>query len=530
VPRSAREDGSSALDLFHAPVSQWFRTTLGEPTPAQTRAWPAIAAGRSTLLLAPTGSGKTLAAFLAAIDRLMFSPEPPAGARCRVLYISPLKALGVDIERNLRAPLAGIAAAATRAGRAAPRADVAVRSGDTPAGRARAAAATSARHPDHHAGVAVSAAHVGGARALPTSRRDRRRDPLAGRRQARRAPLPVARAARGAATIAGRDRPRCSASGCRRRSGRSKRSRGCSAGFDPPAARSPRPVEIVDAGVAQGVGAAGRHVEVPRRGHGQLGDEVRGRRIGGARGAARPVERSIWPSDPPAPRRAGPRAPLDDDLRQQPRLAERLAAAINDAAGEELALAHHGSLAREQRRMIEERLKAGDLPAIVATSSLELGIDIGAVDLVIQIEAPPSVARGSSASAARAIRSGRCRGGSCSRSSAAICSRARRGRRACARARSRRRCYPRNPLDVLAQQIVAMIARWTRHRRRAVRDGAPGRAVRRAAARRRSRACSTCCRGAIRRTSSRSSARASRGTAWAGELRRARRGRKRLAV
>ncbi|HEY0135345.1 MAG TPA: DEAD/DEAH box helicase, partial [Nannocystis sp.] len=131
-PRRAPAD-ASPLDLFHEPVRRWFRAALGEPTAAQGKAWPAIAAGRSTLLLAPTGSGKTLAAFLAGLDRLMFSPEPPPKERCRLLYISPLKALAVDIERNLRAPLAGIAAVAQQLGAEHRIPTVGVRSGDTPA-------------------------------------------------------------------------------------------------------------------------------------------------------------------------------------------------------------------------------------------------------------------------------------------------------------------------------------------------------------------------------------------------------------
>src|SRR5712691_6199682 len=118
---------------FRPAVRDWFRASFAEPTLAQRKGWPPILAGRSTLLLAPTGSGKTLAAFLAGIDRLMFSPEPPKKERCRILYVSPLKALAVDVERNLRAPIAGVAATAERAGLAYRMPAVTIRSGDTPA-------------------------------------------------------------------------------------------------------------------------------------------------------------------------------------------------------------------------------------------------------------------------------------------------------------------------------------------------------------------------------------------------------------
>src|SRR3954447_21925796 len=104
------------LGGFHPAVSEWFRSALGEPTPAQALSWPHIKDGKTTLLLAPTGSGKTLAAFLSAIDRLARPPVPDAKKRLRVLYVSPLKALAVDVERNLRAPIAGIAAVGGRLG------------------------------------------------------------------------------------------------------------------------------------------------------------------------------------------------------------------------------------------------------------------------------------------------------------------------------------------------------------------------------------------------------------------------------
>src|SRR5881394_1761667 len=129
---------SSGLAPFHPAVSEWFHRSFPAPTRAQTLGWPAIARGESTLIFAPTGSGKTLTAFLWCLDRLMFAPRPPKERRCRVLYISPLKALAVDVERNLRAPLVGIAHAAQRLGIAYQEPSVAIRTGDTPpAERAR---------------------------------------------------------------------------------------------------------------------------------------------------------------------------------------------------------------------------------------------------------------------------------------------------------------------------------------------------------------------------------------------------------
>src|ERR1700741_4243223 len=117
---------------FHPAVTTWFRESFREPTPAQARAWPAIARGESTLVLAPTGSGKTLAAFLACLDRVMFTPRPEPAVRCRVLYVSPLKALAVDVERNLRAPIAGISRVAATRGDTFVVPEIATRTGDTP--------------------------------------------------------------------------------------------------------------------------------------------------------------------------------------------------------------------------------------------------------------------------------------------------------------------------------------------------------------------------------------------------------------
>src|SRR5215210_4442127 len=120
------------LDLFRDPVRKWFRRSFAAPTRPQQLGWPAISRGESTLILAPTGSGKTLTAFLWCINRLMFEPAPARESRCRVLYLSPLKALAVDIERNLRAPLTGIANRAAARGDAHHQPTAAIRTGDTP--------------------------------------------------------------------------------------------------------------------------------------------------------------------------------------------------------------------------------------------------------------------------------------------------------------------------------------------------------------------------------------------------------------
>ncbi|HSD65186.1 MAG TPA: DEAD/DEAH box helicase, partial [Vicinamibacteria bacterium] len=117
---------------FEPAVREWFAETFDAPTKAQRLGWAAIAKGESTLVFAPTGSGKTLAAFLAATSRMMFAPVPPKAERCRVVYVSPLKALAVDVERNLRTPIAGIARVAGRRGEAVHLPEVAVRTGDTP--------------------------------------------------------------------------------------------------------------------------------------------------------------------------------------------------------------------------------------------------------------------------------------------------------------------------------------------------------------------------------------------------------------
>ena len=225
------------LDIFHPATRAWFASAFAAPTQAQRGAWEAIAERRHALVVAPTGSGKTLAAFLWSLDRLLTQPSA-AGRGVRVLYISPLKALAVDVERNLRAPLAGIRAAAERLELTLPAVSVALRSGDTAAAERRALRARSGGHPHHHAGVAVPAARLGGARNAARRRhRHRRRDPRRRRHQARqppgaqpRAPRPVAAAAGaahravgdGAADRRGRPVPRRRPAGDRRRRARAE--------------------------------------------------------------------------------------------------------------------------------------------------------------------------------------------------------------------------------------------------------------------------------------------------------------------
>ncbi|MEM7678522.1 MAG: DEAD/DEAH box helicase, partial [Myxococcota bacterium] len=384
-----------ALDFAHPAVRTWFEGAFKEPTTAQNKGWPAIATGRSTLLLAPTGSGKTLAAFLCAIDRLMFGTEPEKKARLRVLYLSPLKALGVDVERNLRGPLAGIRAVAERDNHDFRSLEVGVRSGDTPqADRARMS-----RHPpdilittpeslylmltsnareilhsidvviidEIHAMVASKrGAHLFvSLERLEALRQDRGPLQRIGLSATQRPLDEVAR------LLAGGEIDR------------------------PDAVWKPRPVEIVDAGRKRALDLT---VEVPVEDMTRLGgegpdDEEEDIDLSGpaAMGGGPP---SIWPAIHPRIVELVRSHRSTMIFVNSRRLAERLAAAINELAEEEIALAHHGSLAKDRRKLIEDRLKRGDLPAIVATSSLELGIDMGAVDLVIQIEAPPSVASG----------------------------------------------------------------------------------------------------------------------------------------
>ena len=347
------------LDLFRPAVRRWFEASFAAPTAAQARVWPPIVAGRSTLLLAPTGSGKTLAAFLAAIDRLMFSTEPPKKERCRVLYVSPLKALAVDVERNLRAPIAGIAAVAGASGETFRVPVIGIRSGDTPsADRAR----MSRTPPDilittpESLYLLLTSAAREVLRSIDTVIVDEIHSVVASKRGAHLflslERLEMLRAS---------DRPlqRIGLSATQRPLEEVAR---LLAGGEPSGKRGawkPRLVEVVDAGSRK---AFDLTVEVPVEDMARLGEVLD--TPGGP-----PARRSIWPSIHPRLVelvRAHRSTMIFVNSR---RLAERLASALNDTAGEEIALAHHCSIARERRTEIEDLLKRGELPAIVATSS-----------------------------------------------------------------------------------------------------------------------------------------------------------------
>jgi ATP-dependent Lhr-like helicase len=472
------------LASFHAPVREWFRSVFTEPTRPQALGWPAIARGETSLILAPTGSGKTLTAFLWCLDRLMFSPAPAKHRRCRVLYISPLKALAVDVERNLRAPLAGIARISE--GRAEPYLNpvIAVRSGDTPAAeRARfqrepadilittpeslyLLLTSNARNAltgidtviidEIHALVPTKrGAHL----ALSIERLAARceRPPQRIGLSATQRPLDeVARFLGGVAAPSWPEgRKRRPASTRRQRDYDAERTAGeIGDEFAVHGSRAVRyrPVTVIDAGATK---ALALRIEVPVEDMARLtsADELPS---GPASvGDTRP---SIWSAIHPR---------LLELIRahrstlvfvNSRRLSERMAGALNELAGETLVRSHHGSIARAQRLEIEDLLKAGLLRALVATSSLELGIDMGAIDLVVQIEAPPSVASGLQ----RIGRSGH-RIDTVSegvvfpkfRGDLVACAAVSKAMREGAVEASR---YPRNPLDVVAQQIVAMAA------------------------------------------------------------------------
>ncbi|RUP06441.1 MAG: ATP-dependent helicase [Mycobacterium sp.] len=382
----------SALDRFSAITRDWFASTFAAPTTAQSQAWAAIADGDNTLVIAPTGSGKTLAAFLWALDSLAAAPDRPRGTR--VLYVSPLKALAVDVERNLRTPLAGLTRLAQARGLPAPEISVGVRSGDTPPAQRRQLVNSP---PD----VLITTPE-----SLFLMLTSAARETLAGVQTVIVDEIhAIAATKRGAHLALSLERLD------ELREGRGAQRIGLSATVRPPEELArflsgQSPTTIVAPPSAKTVELS---VQVPVPDMANLANN------------------SIWPDV---------EARLVDLIESHNstivfansrRLAERLTARLNEIHAERtglelpagsnaqvaggapayvmgsgqsfgaptlLARAHHGSVSKEQRAIVEEDLKSGQLKAVVATSSLELGIDMGAVDLVIQVEAPPSVASG----------------------------------------------------------------------------------------------------------------------------------------
>ncbi|HEX6946434.1 MAG TPA: DEAD/DEAH box helicase [Acidimicrobiia bacterium] len=361
---------------FTPATRSWFESTFGGPTAAQARGWPAIASGEHTLIHAPTGSGKTLAAFLWALDRLIVEPRPPTEDRCRVLYVSPLKALAHDVDRNLREPLRGITDAAAHMGLDPPDVTTFIRTGDTPAGDRR----RMERHPPDILITTPESLYLMLASSV--------RDALHGIRwvivDEVHAVAGTKRGAHLALTLEMLEEvtdvspQRIGLSATQRPLEEIARFLG--GGTLQGDTWSPRPVTIVDVPSDRELDLL---IEVPA-------DDMA--RPGGEDGEG--DARSMWTAIYPRLVELILAHRSTIVFANSRRLAERICNGINNLAGEELARAHHGSVSREQRLEIEGALKRGDLRAVVATSSLELGIDMGAVDLVVQVEAPTSVASG----------------------------------------------------------------------------------------------------------------------------------------
>ena len=455
---------SDPLAPFSPAVRAWFEATFEAPTPAQADGWAAISSGRHTLIHAPTGSGKTLAAFLWCLDRLARVPAPSPTreqpGHVRVLYISPLKALTYDVERNLRAPLAGISLAAARLGHEPPRITIASRTGDTPAADRRELV----RHPPDILITTPESLYL----ILTSGARETLRGvehiivdevhAIAGSKRGAHLALSLERL-EALRPEAAPPLQRIGLSATQRPLDTIARFLG--------GVGDARDVTIVDAGARK---ALELQVVVPVEDMARLGEllppdkQPGGPVLGRGGGVAHStgtdgggdLRTSIWPAVHPRILELIRSHRSTIVFTNSRRLAERLAHRLNELAGEDLVRAHHGSIAREQRVAIEEELKAGRLPALVATSSLELGIDMGAVDLVIQVESPTSVARGLQ----RVGRAGHQVGAP---SKGVIFPKYRGDLLECAIVTRRMHdgaiettTLPRNPLDVLAQQLVAM--------------------------------------------------------------------------
>ncbi len=419
------------LDAFSSGTREWFERAFAAPTAAQEQAWPAIASGEHVLISAPTGSGKTLAAFLWAIDALA-AQQPDNGRQpgISLVYISPLKALSYDIDRNLRVPLRGIGAELK----------VAVRTGDTPQKERQAML----RNPPDILITTPESLYL----------------MLTGQAQSLFAPTrwsiideihAVAATKRGAHLALTLERLSAAADTEVQRIGLSATQNPLEevARFMVGPSRTCR---IVDTGVRKQLDLK---IHIPVESMVEPDASIELDPLAGGNDATR---RSIWPAIYPELLELINAHRSTILFVNNRRGAERIALRLNELEGREIARAHHGSLAREQRLIVEEMLKAGELPCLVATSSLELGIDMGAVDLVIQVESPKSVARGLQ-------RIGRAGHNVGDVSRGRIFPKFRADLLECAVVAKRMRegaiettVVPRNALDVLAQQIVAIAA------------------------------------------------------------------------
>ncbi|WP_200876478.1 DEAD/DEAH box helicase [Amycolatopsis rifamycinica] len=496
---------TDVLDLFSPATRDWFAGAFAAPTAAQEGAWRAAHAGEHALVVAPTGSGKTLSAFLWALDRLSVEP-PPAEAtkRCRILYVSPLKALAVDVQRNLRAPLAGISQASRRLGLPVPGIEVGMRTGDTTAAERRSFAKTPpdvlVTTPESLFLILTSSARES-LRGVETVIVDEVHAVAGGKRGAHLAvslerldallPKPAQRIGL-SATVRPVDEVSAFLAGGRPvRVVQPKLAKTIEVRVEVPvedmsnldAPRSgpaPSPLDALESLQSlESLTEAFPPADIAPGGLGTL-EEM----------AGNPVQRpSIWPAVEERVLSLIRAHRSTIVFANSRRLTERLTARLNELAAEQseltpgeafpaeavgqsgvstgappvIARAHHGSMSREQRTHVEESLKSGQLPCVVATSSLELGIDMGAVDLVVQIEAPPTVASGLQ----RVGRAGHQVGAV---SSGVMFPKFRGDLVSCAVVAERMASgaieavrYPRNPLDVLAQHVVAMVALepWT---------------------------------------------------------------------